>query len=243
MSQYLIYGLRDPRTNGIRYVGRSLRGLTRPREHASLGSLKRDRSHKANWIRELLREGLLPELVVLQEYTSEAETIAEETIWIRRLRFEGAQLTNHSDGGEGCGLGYSPSKEARRNLSAALTGKKLSPETIAKRTASRAGWSPSPETRVKMSAATKGKSKPEGFGEKVAAAKRGKKRPLEFCERMSALMMGRNINPEHISALGSSWKGKTRSEETKTKMAEAKRVWWAAKKAAEAAERGEVCPA
>lgn len=38
-EKYLIYGLRDPITEEIRYVGRSSSGLTRPKSHYSVSSL------------------------------------------------------------------------------------------------------------------------------------------------------------------------------------------------------------
>lgn len=34
MSRFLIYGLVDPRTNEVRYVGRSSSGLVRPKHHS-----------------------------------------------------------------------------------------------------------------------------------------------------------------------------------------------------------------
>jgi len=53
MTDSFIYGLIDPRTREVRYIGKSARGMQRPLEHSKPCYLRRDRTHKANWIREL----------------------------------------------------------------------------------------------------------------------------------------------------------------------------------------------
>lgn len=63
-SQFLIYGLLDPRTGLLRYIGKSTCGLRRPRMHRSVP--KKEGKHKTNWLLQLQREGLEPEIVVLE---------------------------------------------------------------------------------------------------------------------------------------------------------------------------------
>lgn len=96
MAQFLVYGLRDPRTGEIRYIGKSSNGLVRPRQHAS-AARKGERGHKANWIRLLQEHGLSYEIVVLEE-TSKESLNERETWWISQYRGS-SRLTNISDGG------------------------------------------------------------------------------------------------------------------------------------------------
>jgi hypothetical protein len=99
VSRYLVYGLTDPDTKEIRYVGRSSIGLARPSEHAT--RIGRETTYKANWIRGLLKRGQMYGVRVLQEYTSQEEAISGEIGWIAEGRRLGWNLTNLTDGGEG----------------------------------------------------------------------------------------------------------------------------------------------
>src|ERR1700690_2202204 len=103
----LIYALTDPRSGDIRYVGRSSSGLTRPQQHLAPAGLAADTGHKANWIRELVRLGFKPGIVVLEHLAddcTEDALIAAEIRWIANYKPQG-RLTNMTDGGEGAGFG------------------------------------------------------------------------------------------------------------------------------------------
>lgn len=125
--QFFIYGLTDPRTGEIRYVGKSATGMKRPRLHGKPSRLAKDRTHKANWIRSLLAQGIHYGVEVLQYVASREELNDAERYWIREARNAGWELTNHTDGGDGLS-GATFSAEHRARISKANRGRKLTAE-------------------------------------------------------------------------------------------------------------------
>lgn len=121
--RYIVYGLVDPRTNLVRYVGRSSSGLRRPKIHLCPSNL-RGQSHKERWLREVIAQGLRPGIRILRECESFHEAETSEVEEIRRLRAEGVKLTNATEGGKGKPLGQTPTAEVRRKIAAKLTGRK-----------------------------------------------------------------------------------------------------------------------
>ena len=101
MSRIFIYGLRDPRSMMIRYVGKTNTGMRRPLSHAEKQCLDIERNtHKVNWIRSLLKLGLMYEVVVLEHVSIVADLDSAERKWIRWGR-EAGVLVNLTDGGTG----------------------------------------------------------------------------------------------------------------------------------------------
>lgn len=97
----IIYGLADPTSKEIRYVGKSMSGLLRPQRHWNLGEMSKDKNtHKVRWIKKILAKGELPSIVVLEECESEETLIAAEVSWIAKLKLTG-KLTNILEGGNG----------------------------------------------------------------------------------------------------------------------------------------------
>jgi group I intron endonuclease len=122
-SKFIIYGLADPRTGQLRYVGKSTYGLKRARSHAYPGYLKRDHSHTGNWIRSLKAQGMRPEAILLEVYENR-DDLPEAEIWnIAYWKSLGAGLYNHTLGGEGC-VGRKMSPETKRKLREANLGNK-----------------------------------------------------------------------------------------------------------------------
>ena len=122
-SQFIVYGLVDPRNDNIRYIGKSINGLKRPKEHSKPSNLKNDgNTRKANWIRSLLKLGLKPKISIL--YTlgncSWSKNDINECLYkkehelIEYYNILGYDLTNAQDGGPGS------------------TGRKLSEESLKK---------------------------------------------------------------------------------------------------------------
>lgn len=86
-----IYGLRDPVSGSIRYVG----SADDPR-HRMSGHWRerlRTKSDKADWLRSLDRQGLAPELVIL-DTSSAVERLEAERYWIDKLLAAGHPLLN-----------------------------------------------------------------------------------------------------------------------------------------------------
>jgi len=113
-----IYGLEDPRTGEIRYVGQTIQGLRdRLWEHIC-PSKTRAKTHKNSWIVGLRRLGLIPEIVPIQSLPI-SQLSKAEIFWISELRSRGYRLTNGTDGGEGTTAGKPRSftEEGRKRCS------------------------------------------------------------------------------------------------------------------------------
>lgn len=110
----LIYALRDPETQEIRYVGKSTKGLARPRAHGRKYSLS-IQSHKNGWIKSLLAKGLDYEIVTLEENILIENLNDREKYWVAYYKEGGANLTNLTDGGEGT-WGYVTSDDSKQKM-------------------------------------------------------------------------------------------------------------------------------
>lgn len=129
-----IYGLRCPINGEIKYVGKAVDATKRCAQHTSSKELKKE-THKTHWLRKLLKNGLYPEVVVLE--TVENDKWQEREIWwIAHLRSQGAKLTNIRKGGNGFQFGDTHSEETRKKISKAGKGRVTSEETRMKISAS-----------------------------------------------------------------------------------------------------------
>lgn len=154
-----IYGLRCPIKQRIRYIGKSIEPEKRLKNHCY--QAKRLGTHKERWIALLLRSGMTPEVVILQEI-GEGEDWGEiERRWISKATKEGWPLTNTAAGGEGS----SPLNEQAIKRKMELMAR---PETRERmRAAAKARWADK-EKRAKGIAALR---TPEARHKKSLAAK------------------------------------------------------------------------
>jgi hypothetical protein len=136
-----IYVLRDPRTNEVRYVGKTVKKL-HFRLAGHIYSSKTAKTYRDNWIASLLAAGLRP---IIEQIDSAGDDWAErEQYWIAHYRSAGARLANHTDGGEGvCGLVHTEEfrlAQAQR-VKAAMTPERRAAHSIAmKRVAANPDW-------------------------------------------------------------------------------------------------------
>lgn len=95
-----IYVLVDPRSNLIRYIGRTMLNLVvRIRAHASEAASGR-RSRRHDWIRELWAEGYGPSYMAIEEVPDEdGDGSAEERYHIALALRDGLDLLNGYEGG------------------------------------------------------------------------------------------------------------------------------------------------
>jgi len=106
----LIYKLIDPKTNQIRYIGKTKKTLRkRLYEHLTKRNLT-PKTHKNNWIKQLLSEGLKP-IIETIEIVTELNWKEREIYHIKKLKSDGIKLTNTTDGGDGA-LGTKQSQES-----------------------------------------------------------------------------------------------------------------------------------
>ena len=147
-----IYGLIDPRTNELRYVGKTRDPASRLREHLLSCKLRR-KTHCNHWLRSVMDDGARPEIFVLEDVPSDRWEEAEQ-FWIGYARMLGADLTNHTLGGYGAN---NWPQALRRQRGEALRGRKreFSPEHRAKIAAINRARNASPEWRAKVSLAAK----------------------------------------------------------------------------------------
>jgi hypothetical protein len=113
VSKFLIYGLVDPVSGQLRYIGLSTRGLKRPRStegRVRRGGEGKD-TYKVNWIRGLIAKGLHYGIVIIQELPDAEGLYESEKHWIKYFRQMGCPLTNTSDGGIGGAFGVKRSPE------------------------------------------------------------------------------------------------------------------------------------
>lgn len=140
--RHIIYGLVDPESLLVRYVGRSVSGLKRPKQHFCESSLKL-KDHCHCWIKSVINKGLIPKIIVIERFQNTHDVDNKlneaEKYWISFVREHG-KLTNMTDGGSG------------------VSGYKQSPELIEKRASKLRGVKRPKEVGNKISKSLKGRS-------------------------------------------------------------------------------------
>lgn len=130
-----IYGLIDPTTGELRYVGKTVKTVEQRRVLHIWQALNAGRKrHVLAWVAGLLTDGHDPEAVELEVVPAGADWEGVEQFWIAYFRFIGARLCNIAVGGSGApGVRQSEqAKAARRSIKGAAHpsyGKKASERT------------------------------------------------------------------------------------------------------------------
>lgn len=213
-----IYALVDPRTDEIRYVGKSSDPHRRFDEHVKREGYNR---HKQNWIRQLERLGLAPELVVLEECNGDWQE--RERFWIAYGFSEGWPLTNIGSGGEGNDsaawrrIWSDPNNLAK--LSDAMNKRLADPSDMASWKAAMKAGNSTPEAKAKWLATMRGiwddpewkarrsqrasemQADPE-YRAKMAESIRKHHRSPEYRARVSARMTHHWSDPEKRKSMG-----------------------------------------
>ncbi len=189
MDRFIVYGLFDPRTGKLRYVGKSTFGVKRIRRHWAASTLEnpRNRCRTKNWCLSLLAQGLEPQGQVLEVCSSVAEVADAEVFWIGYFRMIGACLLNHDRGGAG-GRHGPRSAEERRAMSERMLGNTLSagkPRNL------------TPEQRQAMADRARARSADPAVQAKISMTLAGRKNGPMSAERrakISAALMGHPAN-------------------------------------------------
>jgi hypothetical protein len=210
-----IYGLTEPGTDFVRYVGYAVNLRKRFCTHLNEAKHKTG-THKLHWLRFLLERDQKPGMVVL-ETTDEEHYKEREIHWITMLKSTN-NLTNSTDGGDGM---LNPPDDVRRKI-----GEASSRYNSTRRKQPAQGLIHSEESHVKMREAAKNKDwtrvleankkrigvpKSEEHCAKIGDGNRGKKRSPETIARMSETNKGKQ-----------NWLGKHHTEEAKAKISASK---------------------
>lgn len=163
-----IYVLKHPDTLEIRYVGKTVRKLSRRLgNHIANAKGNKHNKHLSNWILSILKEGKRPIIELLE--TCQSDNWQErEQYWISKF----PNLINLTAGGDGCigfihnsetiekirqaKLGTKHSIEFKEAMSKRLKGISLSEEHKSKIGLANKGRKASIETKMKLSEAHKG---------------------------------------------------------------------------------------
>lgn len=156
MKNIKIYGLVDPQTKEVRYIGKTIQTLNRRLYKHIYDSkyLIESKTHKNNWIRKLTSLGLKPEIILLEENIN-SDWSKIEIDYIKKYKELGCNLTNSTEGGEGQ-HGRLMSDETKAKISIANKGKVRDIETRKRISNARTGIVLSEETKNKISESKKG---------------------------------------------------------------------------------------
>jgi hypothetical protein len=199
MGATLIYGLCDPRSGEVRYVGKADYPKRRLGGHitcAKRANSSTYNTYAGNWIRSLLAIDLKPMRVAL-EWVFVEEWEEREQWWIDFLTNIGCRLVNTTDGGMGgpSRIGKKWSPEHRIKMMAAIARRKSpkrGPYSAEVRQAiseglKRNGVKPPPHAYEKALQTNRGKP----------AWNRGKKMSSETRQKLSAMRIGNTFTLGH----------------------------------------------
>ena len=246
----------------VRYIGQTTKTAEQRLVEQIDVSRRQNRRPVEKWIRKLAEEDARPVVRVFEQPDTD-DLDEREMTWIASGRLQGWRLLNVSDGGVGI-RGYQHTEETKASISASLTGRKMpdrgdewrrkiseaqtgkkqSPEHVEKRIAHQRGKERTPETRKKIGESNKGRIVSEETRKKISDSKTGVPNP-----KVSEALKGRPLSEEHRKNITKANQrdrspeeieqcrelGKQRpSDETKAKMAAARRAWWERKRSEEA---------
>lgn len=163
-----IYVLKHPDTLEVRYVGKTVRSLSRRLDnHIANAKGNKHNKHLSNWILKIITEGKKPIIELLEE--------CEHSVWQEREKYWISQfdnLINMTVGGDGCeGFIHKPetieklrkiskgrkhTEEFKQNMSLRLKGKPLSEEHKANIGKANSGRKATEATKQKLSESHKG---------------------------------------------------------------------------------------
>ncbi len=213
-----IYGLYDPRNYQLRYIGKT-ENLRKRLWHHLKDAKAGQKTYKANWMRQLLSEGLEPTIGILME-TTEDNWPEDERNCITEAIVNGANLTNLTEGGEGI-IGYGHSEETKQKISQSnkdqgkippsWKGRKQSPEHVEKRVEARkkkGSYAHTEESRKNISEGRKGKNTGHVYNVGFEHTEESKRKRSEASKGEKNHFFGRKHTEETKRKISEGRKGK-----------------------------------
>lgn len=190
-----IYLLVDPRSEQVRYVGKSIHPGKRLKQHVTYAAR---RNAPINcWVRSLLRADTTPTMMVIEEVPEDKSWEEAERFWIAFFRLAGADLLNLTDGGEGAG---NPSAETRFKMGV-NRGRIFGPEVRRRMSQARKGEKRPAEFCAAVSERNRGSVFTEERRRKIGQAHRGKVISQSMREALSRAHAGVSKTAEHREAI------------------------------------------
>ena len=162
LRKYYVYEHIRPDTGLVFYVGKGCH------ERAE-DTQRRNNEWYRNVVAKLARCGLYVEVVIVYDKLLESRAFELEIERIAYWRSKGVVLCNLTDGGEGL-PGLFRTDDHRSNISAALTGRKLSPEHVEKLRRASLGRKQTPEEIERRRLANVNRPRTEEMKRKMSAA-------------------------------------------------------------------------
>lgn len=235
-KQIYIYGLYDPFTQELRYIGKTKMTLAkRVWHHIKEAKVSKKNTHKLNWIRSVLNRGGEPIIHALRQ-TDAKNWREDESECISEALLSGVNLTNLTAGGDGL-VDYHHSKETKKKISDSnkkvgrippnWKGRKQSPEHIRKRVEARrrnGTYEVSQETRKLISRKNTGKNLGNTHTLGMKHTEEWKQAASERMKGEENPFYGRRHSEEVKRKISIAKQGGKASDETKAKLSAAQQA-------------------
>lgn len=175
-----IYVLKHPDTLEVRYVGKTVRSLSRRLgNHIANAKGNKHNKHLSNWIINILNNNKRPIIELLEE--------CDYSIWQEREQYWISQfpnLINLTKGGDGC-LGFIQDESTKEKLRIAMTGRKHTEEFKQNMSLRLKGKPLSEEHKANIGKANSGRKATEATKQKLSESHKGIKQSEESRKKRS----------------------------------------------------------
>lgn len=165
-SDLFIYGLTDPRTGELRYVGLTTRGMKRVNDHILYGGGNNGQlSHYTNWQKSLGKADVRPDWFVIEEHSNIEELSDAEDFWIQYFEMVGCSLVNGQSGG----YNGRPTAATKKKMSESAKRHRKDPTYRAKLSKKMTGMKRDPEACKQMGDTLRGRPRTQKHLDSIAA--------------------------------------------------------------------------
>lgn len=175
-----IYVLKHPDTLEVRYVGKTVRSLSRRLgNHIANAKGNKHNKHLSNWIINILNKNKRPIIELLEE--------CDYSVWQEREQYWISQfpnLINLTKGGDGC-LGFIQDESTKEKLRIAMTGRKHTEEFKQNMSLRLKGKPLSEEHKANIGKANSGRKSTEATKQKLSESHKGIKQSEESRKKRS----------------------------------------------------------